>query len=128
MPWTPRQVRYLESSGSPLTSAQKSKMNSELHQDPSLGHHQKGSAAMKKAPFRRTEIKHHDDGSHTVEHFPQHKPMSKSGAFMDHGEPMSYSAGDHKELMAKLTEHLTKAPKGESDAGAAADAPTEVDA
>jgi hypothetical protein len=48
MPWTRRQVRYLESSGSPLTAAQKDKMNAELHADPSLGHKKKGSPAMKK--------------------------------------------------------------------------------
>ncbi len=129
MPWTPKQVRYLESSGSPLTAAQKGKMNKELHENPSLGHHQKGSAAMKKAPFRRTEIEHHDDGSHTVKHFPQPSAMTKSGAFMDRGEPTSYSAGDHGELMSKLTSHLTeKAPKGEMNAKAAAEAPEEVEA
>ena len=103
-------------------------MNAELHANPSLGHHTKGSAAMKKAAYHRTEIKHHDDGSHTVEHFPHVKP-TKSSAFMDRGEPMSYSAGDHKELMSKLTEHLSgKAPKGETDAESAVDAPNEVDA
>lgn len=85
---------------------------------------------MKKAPFRRTEIKHHDDGSHTVEHFPQHKPMSKSGAFYGNDDPISYSAGNHKELAAKLTEHLggKGGPNTPAAAGAAVDAAEEVDA
>lgn len=42
MPWTPRQKRYLLSSGSPLTSGQKQKMLGELHDDPALGHAHKG--------------------------------------------------------------------------------------
>jgi hypothetical protein len=50
MPYTRRQVRFLESSGSPLTPAQKDKMNAELHTDPSLGHKRKGSKAMKRSP------------------------------------------------------------------------------
>src|ERR1039458_8914453 len=106
MPWTPRQVRYLESSGSPLTSSQKDKMNAELHADPSLGHNKKGSSAMQKAPFHRTEITHHDDGSHTVEHIPHMKAAGKSGGFMDRGESKSYSAEDGESLMGKLHEHL----------------------
>jgi hypothetical protein len=109
MPWTRRQVRYLESSGSPLTSAQKAKMNAELHSDPSLGHKKKGSAAMakeSKAPFHATHITHHDDGSHTVEHEHHRKAASKSGAFMERPENESYSVGDGKELMGKLSEHL----------------------
>lgn len=43
MPWTRRQVKSLFSSGSPLSSAQKDKMHSELHADPGLGHYKKGS-------------------------------------------------------------------------------------
>lgn len=42
MPWTPRQTRYLLSSGSPLSGEQKSKMKEELHADPSLAHAKKG--------------------------------------------------------------------------------------
>jgi hypothetical protein len=42
MPWTRRQVRYLMSSGSPLTEAQKTKMKGELHDNPSMGHMKKG--------------------------------------------------------------------------------------
>ena len=45
MPWTPRQTRYLLSSGSPLTPEQKDKMKSELHADPSLAHKKKGLLA-----------------------------------------------------------------------------------
>ena len=106
MPWTRRQVRYLESSGSPLTASQKDKMNAELHADPSLGHNKKGSSAMQKAPFHRTEITHHDDGSHTVEHIPHMKSAGKSGAFMESGQATTYSAPDGEALMGKLHEHL----------------------
>lgn len=38
MPWTEKQTRYLLSGGSPLTDKQKSKMKSELHDEPALGH------------------------------------------------------------------------------------------
>jgi hypothetical protein len=37
MPWTRRQVRYLLSSVSPLTRAQKAKMIRELKANPALG-------------------------------------------------------------------------------------------
>jgi hypothetical protein len=47
-PWTRQQVKYLLSSGSPLSKTQKSKMVGELHQQPSLGHKKKGSKALKK--------------------------------------------------------------------------------
>lgn len=50
MPWTPKQVKKLLSSGSPLTPQQKTKMQAELHRSPALGHAKKGSAALKKAP------------------------------------------------------------------------------
>jgi hypothetical protein len=43
MPWTPRQFRFLMSSGSPLTAAQKEKDKAEAHGDPSLVHRKKGS-------------------------------------------------------------------------------------
>jgi hypothetical protein len=49
MPWTRRQVRYLLSKGTPLTSAQKQKMLGELHDNPSMGHARKGSKALKKS-------------------------------------------------------------------------------
>lgn len=42
MPWTRRQVRYLLSSGSPLTDAQKTKDKAELHANPAMGHMKKG--------------------------------------------------------------------------------------
>lgn len=117
MPWTRRQVRYLESSGSPLTPAQKDKMNAELHADPSLGHHKKGSAAMKqKAPFHHTMITHHDDGSHTVEHHPHPKP-SKSPAFMEREDADSYSAGTGAEMIDKLEEKLKIKRHGKDGGG-----------
>ncbi len=42
MPWTRKQVRYLLSKVSPLSSDQKTKMVGELHADPALGHKKKG--------------------------------------------------------------------------------------
>ena len=60
----------------------------------------------KQAPFHMTHITHYDDGSHSVEHEAQMKSASKGGAFMERGEGKSYSAGDGKELMSKLGEHL----------------------
>ena len=42
MPWTRKQVKYLLSSGSPLSGGQKTKMKSELHADPAMGHKKKG--------------------------------------------------------------------------------------
>jgi len=48
MPWTRKQVKYLLSKGSPLTSEQQQKMVGELHDNPALGHKKKGSPALKK--------------------------------------------------------------------------------
>jgi hypothetical protein len=49
MPWTRRQVKYLLSDKvSPLSKKQKTKMRSELHADPSMGHKKKGSKALKR--------------------------------------------------------------------------------
>lgn len=48
MPWTRQQVKYLLSSGSPLSSQQQTKMKGELHANPAMGHKKKGSAALKK--------------------------------------------------------------------------------
>ncbi len=44
MPWTPREKRFLLSSGSPLSAKQKGSMKAELHASPSLGHATKGSS------------------------------------------------------------------------------------
>ncbi|HXF14689.1 MAG TPA: hypothetical protein VN517_16150 [Terriglobales bacterium] len=49
MPWTRQQVKYLLSSGSPLSGAQQTKMKGELHANPAMGHKRKGSAALKKS-------------------------------------------------------------------------------
>lgn len=70
---------------------------------------------MAKTSFHHTHIQHHDDGSHTVEHFPHSK--RKSAGFMEQGEPKSYSAGDGEELMDKLHEHLGVGEGGEGDGG-----------
>lgn len=141
MPWTPRQVRFLESSGSPLNAAQKSKMNAELHENPALGHHKKGSAAMKKAAAghlreMRIEVHHgpqKEVTGYTVHHHMMPKAASKSGAFMEHeSHTHPFSADEHGEMMEHVQTHLAsmtgKAPAGESDAEAAAEAPTQVDA
>lgn len=48
MPWTRQQVKYLLSKVSPLDPSEKTKMKGELHAEPSLGHAQKGSSALKK--------------------------------------------------------------------------------
>ena len=50
MPYTRKEVRFLESKVSPLSAEQKEKMNEELHENPALGHKKKGSAAMKRGP------------------------------------------------------------------------------
>lgn len=42
MPWTPKEVRFLLSKVSPLSSSQKAKMKLELHENPKLGHYRKG--------------------------------------------------------------------------------------
>jgi hypothetical protein len=50
MPWTRKQVKYLLSSGSPLSSAQQTSMKQELHADPSLGHKPKSTAKSSEPP------------------------------------------------------------------------------
>lgn len=52
MPWTPKQVRFLFSSGSPLSEEQKEKDKAELHANPSLGHRRK------KNPITRARAHH----------------------------------------------------------------------
>jgi len=47
MPWTRQQVKYLLSSGSPLSAAKKEKMKNELHKNPKLGRKKKGSKGLK---------------------------------------------------------------------------------
>lgn len=53
MPWTPRQVRYLMSAGSPLSGGQRDKMKAELHSDPSIGHAKKGSGVLSEVAKKR---------------------------------------------------------------------------
>lgn len=43
MPWTNRQFRFLMSSGSPLTEAQKAKDKAEAHENPAMIHKKKKS-------------------------------------------------------------------------------------
>jgi len=49
MPWTRKQVRYLLSSGSPLSESKKESMKGELHSNPEMGHAHKGSDLLKRA-------------------------------------------------------------------------------
>jgi hypothetical protein len=115
MPWTRRQVKYLLSSGSPLSGAQKEKMKGELHQNPAIGHEKKGSAAMKHN-IHEMRIEVHRDGKgnvsgHTVHHHMMPKKASKSGAFMEH-QHEAYSFGpdghskEHGHMLDHIGEHL----------------------
>jgi hypothetical protein len=67
--------------------------------------HMADEKAGKKPPFSSTRITHHDDGSHSVQHEP-HMKMKPGGAFMERGDGMSYSAGNGKELVSKLSRNL----------------------
>jgi hypothetical protein len=53
MPWTDRQFRFLMSSGSPLTNAQKDKDKAEAHSDPSLIHRKPGGDSIYKRAAQR---------------------------------------------------------------------------
>lgn len=136
MPYTRRQVRFLESSGSPLSAAQKSKMNSELHENPALGHNQKGSAMMKKPmmsgmkkpmmdksmmhePMREMRIEMHRGPKNKLTGFTVHHRMmpkaTKSAAFMEnpeHSHP--FAMDDHEAMMDHIHDHMM----GQMDAGA----------
>jgi len=48
MPWTRQEVKFLLSNGSPLKPEQRTKMVSELHANPKMGHEKKGSKEMKR--------------------------------------------------------------------------------
>ena len=113
MPWTRKQVRFLESSGSPLTAAQKDNMNAELHADPSLGHNKKGSEAMKHDPqIREMRIEMHrgkggEITGHTVHHHMMPSKASRSGAFMEethHSFP--FGPKDHARMMEHIAQHI----------------------
>jgi hypothetical protein len=58
MPWTRRQVRFLESKDSPLTSSQREKMNAELHANPAMGHMKKGHMS-KVDTYKKSKRKAH---------------------------------------------------------------------
>lgn len=49
MPWTRKAVRFLLSSGSPLSKDQEDKMKAELHADPAMGHMRKKSNPITRA-------------------------------------------------------------------------------
>ena len=103
MPYTPKQVRFLESSGTPLTAVQKAKMNRELHENPSLGHYKKGHMskvdAYKKSKRKaeRVDVEKADDGSGfiTRTHYPGPIDGSKNGTLIRDNGP---EIGVHKNL------------------------------
>lgn len=137
MSYTRRQVRYLESSGSPLTAEQKAKMNSELHDNPALGHQKKGSAAMKKPanPIRAMRIEIHRGPNakvtgHTVHHEMMPKKASPGGAFMEemhHSFPFDAKgqSSTHGDMMDHIADHLgmggAEAAAGAKDVGGASE-------
>jgi hypothetical protein len=57
MPWTPKQVRYLLSNGSPLSAEKKQKMKGELHADPAMGHMHKGFVKTLASKFKNRSKK-----------------------------------------------------------------------
>lgn len=57
MPWTRKQVRYLLSSVSPLTAAQKAKMIRELKANPALGRKPESKVKSKKKGKRKGKRK-----------------------------------------------------------------------
>lgn len=115
MPWTRQQVKYLESSGSPLSAAQKDKMNAELHANPAMGHMKKGSSAMKHE-LHHMEIHPAENGGHTVQHHYKMKSAGKSGAFMERAEPEAHAFGpeQHAAMMKHIAKHLTGGLKAEA--------------
>lgn len=57
MPWTRKQVRYLLSSVSPLTAAQKAKMIRELKANPALGRKAESKGKSKKKSTKKSKRK-----------------------------------------------------------------------
>lgn len=55
MPWTRQQVKYLLSSGSPLSGKQKTKMVGELHSNPAMGHEKKGSHSLQRLAGKKAK-------------------------------------------------------------------------
>jgi len=55
MPWTPKQVRYLFSKSSPLSPAEKNKMEGELHANPGIGHKKKKPKKFGGGPFGKRD-------------------------------------------------------------------------
>jgi hypothetical protein len=113
MPWTRRQVKYLLSSGSPLSGAQKEKMKGELHENPAMGHEKKGSKAMKHN-IHRMEIEVHrgpkmEVTGHTVHHHMMPKSTKKSGAFMQtEHHAYSFDADGHSAEHGHLSDHVAE--------------------
>lgn len=76
MPWTRRQVKYLLSSGSPLSGQQKDKMKTELHDNPAMGHAKKGSSELKER--QRAETSKITGEAHSYSHKrPKRKVLSR---------------------------------------------------
>lgn len=73
----------------------------------------------KKHKFSRTEIEHHEDGSHTVRHHPM---MQQQKEGMQPEQPVSYAAPDMASLHAGMDQNLGEGAL-EQGAGAAPAAP-----
>ena len=73
MPWTRRQVKYLLSSGSPLSGEQKSKMVGELHANPGLGHAKKGSSVLKRERVSPSDARRRFKSESHAYNFRQHR-------------------------------------------------------
>lgn len=73
-----------------------------------------------KSKHRKTEIEHHDDGSHTVRHFP------KADGTAPAGPEVSYAAKDLDGVHDGLEEHLGEPNEGEEGPAPAAAAPPEA--
>lgn len=86
MPWTPKQTRYLLSSGSPLSGGQKDKMKSELHADPSLAHRKKGT------PMPAKKKKYSDSDDAASPSGMKIKPSKGTVAGIPDGPPVAISS------------------------------------
>lgn len=70
------------------------------------GKHEKGGKGKKKKRrYRRTEIDHHDNGSHTVRHIPHHEEGPDEATGKPGGD-MTYAVKDMDELHDGMEEHL----------------------
>lgn len=72
------------------------------------------SPKKKKHSYRRTEIDHHENGSHTVRHIPRNE---KTEAGSESPSDMTYAVKDTDELHDGIEEHLGAPNAAEEKAG-----------